>query len=219
MRSVFYCAIVGITMLACAGSAQAASIIINGSFETPVVPAASRTLFSTGSSFTGWSVIGATGDVGVFSGTYSSPNFPAEDGLQWLDLTGSTRTATGVQQVVSTTSGALYDLSFWVGNNTLLGSTSTVNFLLNGVQTLAATNSTATTVQNWKLFTFQFTASSASTTLAFMNGDPSNDDLNGLDNVQLSAHDSGVVPEPSSLAICCGGLAALVLLSRRKRLS
>ena len=88
-----------------------ANLLSNGSFESPTVTAGTATYVSTGeNTIPGWSVVGATGNVAVVSGTFtqSGYSFPAQDGSQWLDLTGYTNTATGVRQTVSTTSGTTY---------------------------------------------------------------------------------------------------------------
>ena len=169
------------------------NIGLNGSFERPTVPPGSFALFSTGMTFAHWKVVGASGNVGVVSGTFTQNGFtfPAGCGAQWLDLTGTTETPTGVQQLLSTKSGTAYTVSFKVGNvvnpNGIFGTSSTVDVLINGAQVLAATNSRGTgqTKQVWKLFTLGFTAQGSTTTLAFINGDPSSDTNNGLDCVSV----------------------------------
>jgi hypothetical protein len=150
--------------------------------------------------------------------------FPAEDGTQWLDLTGlNTNSAEGVQQVVTTTPGTQYTLSFWVGNifdpGGIFGTTSTVKVLVGGIGgTLidTATNSSTTTgTQTWEQFTTTFTATSSSTTLDFINADPGSDNSNGLDNVVLNA--SAATPEPSTLVLLGAGLVGVGLLRKRFR--
>lgn len=174
-----------------------ANTIVNGSFETPTVPAGSYTDFGTGSTaITNWTVVGSSGsNVSVVSGTATIAGFtfPAQDGVQWLDLTGdgSNTAGEGVQQTVATTPGTLYDLSFFVSNvvdpSGPFGTTSTVGVQINGGPVTSFTNSggTGSTSQVWEQFTLPFTATAATTTVTFINQDPSSDNNNGLDNVSL----------------------------------
>ncbi len=142
----------------------------------------------------GWTVVGAPGDVAPVSGTFAQNgfSFPAEDGKQWIDLTGTSNTATGVQQTVTTVPGVTYNLAFFVGNvvnpSGIFGTTSTINVFVNGQKVLAATNSggSGTKTMNWKRFITSFVATSTSTKIGFINGDPANDNSNGLDNVSVS---------------------------------
>jgi hypothetical protein len=176
-------------------SAYGANLVRNGSFETPVAVTGSYLVFSTGDTFTGWKVVGATGNVGIVSGTFQQDGFtfPAAKGSQWLDLTGVSNTATGVQQTVATTAGTAYTLTFYIGNvddpGGIFGTTSTVNVVVNGKQVFTATNSRGAgqTKMVWQKFTTTITAKSAHTTIAFINGDPPSDTNNGLDAISLVA--------------------------------
>jgi hypothetical protein len=167
-------------------------LITNGSFETPTVPIGSFTNFTVGTAaLTGWNVIGPAGtNVSIVSTSFSQGGvaFEAESGVQWLDLTGNGSNSTeGVSQTIATTAGDKYQLSFYVGNTTggaIFGTTSTGDVLLNGAQSFVATNKNVSpTTLNWQLFTYNFVATGASTSLAFVNGDPSGDNSNGLDNI------------------------------------
>jgi hypothetical protein len=198
-----------------------ANLITNSSFETPVVPVGIFTNFLSGSTgITGWTVVGPEASVVSTSFTSFGILFPAEDGSQWLDLTGDGSNAVeGVQQAVATSPGTRYTLSFWVGNvfnpGGIYGTTSTVNVRLGGISgTLlgAFTNSSTTTgTQTWQQFTTSFTATGSSTTLDFINGDPRTDNTNGLDNVVLLASGKSVVPEPATLSLLMVGIIGLGL--------
>jgi len=174
-------------------SADAANLIKNGSFETPVVAVGGYELFSTGDTFAGWKVVGANGNVAVVSGTFTQNGFtfPAAGGSQWLDLTGVSQTATGIQQTIATAAGTAYTLTFYIGNaddpGGIFGITSTVNVLVDGQQVFTATNSRGAgqPKQVWQKFTTTITATAAHTVIAFINGDPSNDTNNGLDLISL----------------------------------
>jgi hypothetical protein len=178
--------------LLCA-AAPSVNLIRNGSFESPVVPIGSYEGFSTGQTFSHWSVVGDSGNVAVVSGTFTQNGFtfPAKAGKQWLDLTGTSNSATGVAQTVATTPGAAYTLVFFIGNvydpGGIFGVSSTVNVLVNGTQVFSGTNSRGKgkTTMVWQKFMTTITATSAQTTISFINGDPSNDTLNGLDAISL----------------------------------
>jgi hypothetical protein len=133
MRILTWKLILGILVLVFAASAARANSIVNGGFETPLVPTGFFTNFITGStSITGWTVVGP--EASIVSGSYASLGFtfPAEDGKQWLDLTGDgTNSVEGVKQTFATTPGTMYNLAYFVGNQVNPGgiwsTTSTVN--------------------------------------------------------------------------------------------
>jgi hypothetical protein len=205
MKSFTIFAVAAAGVLAASSEASAA-LIANGSFETPIVPVGSFTNFAVGSGLlTGWTVFGLAGtNVSIVSGSFSQNGvtFEAEDGNQWLDLTGDGSNSTeGVSQAVTTTTGDQYQLSYFIGNTTgggIFGTTSTVDVSLNGVPTFADTKSNVSpTDLNWEQFTHTFVAAGTSTTLAFQNADPANHNSNGLDTVVLV--DQGPAPVPAPL--------------------
>lgn len=174
------------------GAFGATNLMVNGSFERPVVPAGTFENFDTGVSFAGWQVVGATGDVSVIGASYLEDGYtwPAAAGEQWLDLTGDgSNTATGVQQTVATTVGAAYNLTFYVGNAVggPIGISSTLNVLVNGTQIFAVTNFAGEGLTSivWQKYTTTIVATSSETTFAFMNGDGPTNNVNGLDGISL----------------------------------
>jgi hypothetical protein len=203
---MYACGVVAVLGMLAPG-AHAANLIKNGSFEKPVVSAGSYELFGQGTKFGGWTVVGAAGNVAVVSNTFVQDGFtfPAAGGVQWVDLTGNSNTPTGIQQTVATAAGTAYTLSFYVGNvndpGGIFGVASTVNVYVNGTFVFTATNSRGAgqTKMVWQKFSTTITANTASTTIAFINGDPSNDTANGIDLVSLVAEpDSEPLAEPDS---------------------
>lgn len=178
---------------AVAGAAPATNLIVNGSFEEPVVPKGSYATFRTGQSFPGWQVTGASGSVSPISGDYAQAGlrWNAQSGAQWLDMTGpSASSGTGVQQSVSTQPGATYTLVFYVGNVVAggFGNSSSIEVMVDGKSLGTVRNdSSMAGQQSWQRFQMPVTAATATTTIAFINRDPRNDNSNGLDNVSLTS--------------------------------
>jgi hypothetical protein len=110
-----------LALLLWGAQAKASSLIVNGSFEQPVLPIGGGQDFTGGSTgIPGWTVVGV--DIGLLQTKYSEPQngmiqFNAQDGLNSVDLTGAFNTGPtdGIKQTVTTTPGSTYDLSFWVG--------------------------------------------------------------------------------------------------------
>jgi len=237
----------------CVASVPArANLLLNGSFEAPVVPSFSLTCgasFNTGcqgyfspdqpgypggpSDIAGWSVIGKGGasDVAVvlqLGNNYTETNvvgsslyFHAQSGNQSLDLTGEGNQGltNGVKQSVATGGGLEYRLSFYVGNqdDSAPGYANPSSIVLyidgNAINTFTTPDNTTDDV-SWRHFQYDFTAASALTTIAFLNGTAAGDNYAGLDHVVLSALNA--VPEPRTFGLILSGLAAAFTLRRRK---
>jgi hypothetical protein len=174
---------------------SAGNLVRDGSYEKPVVPNGSFTLFSNGQAIDAhWTVVGATGNVAVVSGNFTQNGFtfPAKKGVQWVDLTGySSNSATGTKQTISTVAGQNYALTFFIGNvynpGGIFGTRSTVDLQIDGVAVASFTNigGQGTTALSWRKFSTDFVAAGTQTTIAFINGDPSNDNSNGIDAVSV----------------------------------
>jgi uncharacterized protein DUF642 len=200
------CAAQCVAALGIATPATAASnLVVNGTFSSPLVGPGSDDFVATGAMFPGWRVVGANGDVAIMSGTFAQNGytFGADGTSQWLDLTGLSNSATGVEQTISTIDGLRYTLRFATGNTVdpggIFGVSSSIAVSINGHVILTATNTRGrgTTRQVWKNFSTTFVATSTTTHLEFLNEDPSTDTEDGLDDVSVSTP-SGI--EPSTIA-------------------
>ncbi|MBV9569693.1 MAG: DUF642 domain-containing protein [Alphaproteobacteria bacterium] len=170
----------------------AANLVMDPSFEKPVVPDGGDVEFTVGQTFNGWTVVGDT-NVAVVSGDQTSGGFtlPAKKGAQWLDLTGAFgNSATGVQQKLKTQPGATYSVTFYIGNTYNpggeLGVDSTVHVYVDGADAGIFTNSKKSgDTMVWQKFSTEFVAQKTKTTIAFVNGDPQTDNCNGLDAISV----------------------------------
>jgi hypothetical protein len=201
--------------------ALSSNLLSNGSFESPLVPVGAFSNFATGASLDGWTVVGPQSSIVSTTFAQNGISFDAQDGAQWMDLTGDgSNRSEGVQQSVATVPGQTYQLSFWVGNvnnaGGIFGTTSTVDLEINGAATGAFTNSctSCTARQSWDQFTTVFVASGTTTMLTFLNGDGPTDNSNGLDNIVLTGPPAAA-PEPGTLALLAVGLAAALWQRRR----
>ena len=194
MRRSTWFALIAIALAAHTGEARSANLVKDGSFEKPAVPVGGLTRFGTGSKIGPWKVVGASGTVDLINSDFSFAGFtyPAKSGVQWLDLSGDTNTATGVQQTINTTAGTTYSLTVYIGSvydpSGPVGTSSTVNVLVNGQNIASFTNNAKSgqpPVQQWRKFSTEFVASGPATTIAFINGDPQNDTDCGIDKASV----------------------------------
>lgn len=191
---VFSFITIGIPFALASTAVSAQNLITDGGFESPIAPIGGGVNFILGQQFSKWTVVGQSGNVGVVNEEYVFGSFthPARAGKQFLDITGGSNTKTGVQQRVQTVPGTQYTLTFSVGSIFNAGGSSTVDVLFNGVSRMTVTNFVdGGNVLTWKTFSLVFIADSDSTAIAFLNGDPPGDGINGLDAISL-------VPSPAN---------------------
>jgi choice-of-anchor C domain-containing protein len=197
-----------------ATSAQASSILINGSFEQGTDPGSFTTLPGGSSGLQGWSIFGAGVD---YIGTY----WRASDGQRSLDL--SALAAGGIQQNLATTVGGKYQVSFDVAGNPGDNNTNPVKTLyysvfgvglMNEYTTTFDTTHTSTANMGWQTIAFSFIATSPTTSLVFSSFTNSAYGP-ALDNVSVNA--VSPVPLPGALPLFGAGLAGLGAVARRRR--
>jgi hypothetical protein len=183
-------------------SVQAASIVLNGSFET--------------GDYTNWTpspLTGVESSRGEISG--------AQDGSSFA--IGNDQGGFHVYQTIPTVTGTTYDLSFYLARPQT--TTTTFHFNMDVFDGINGTDGTGdgdlldANILNgdvagfpsdgWQQFTFQFTAASTQATLRFGDSGTINVDP-AVDNISVEA-----VPEPGTLTLF--GLAGLTVLFRRRR--
>ena len=184
-----------------------AAAFVNGGFESGTTSNPFTTVTGENSTtITGWTV--PAGSSVDYIGNY----WQAQEGARSVDLNGNAQG--GIQQTFDTVINQMYTVSFWLAGNP--DGAPTIKDVLVGATGTAAQlfsfDSTGATHANmgWKNYTYNFTATSASTTLSFAS---QNATAYGavLDNVSVSA-----VPEPATWAMMLFGFALVGGAMRRR---
>jgi hypothetical protein len=189
-----FCAVASLSL---ALNAQAQ--VTNGGFET--------------GNFSGWTLTPPAGpNTGQqFSNVGSDPAF-AQSGTYHANLAPDVNTTGTLSQVMATTAGTAYTLSFWLANNSAVP-TNFFTATINGVIVFTTASPPFPISGQYQQIFANFTATSASTTLAFNYRH--DDDFWRLDDVAVSRN----VPEggaPLWLALpVLGGLCLVHFRTRR----
>jgi hypothetical protein len=153
------------------------------------------------------------------SNSYGLSAAPGNGSQYFVDLTGQANNKPygGLEQVITTTAGSTYQLSFDLGASTYYNSS--------GLGAAALTASAAgasqlytlspSSTNQWAAETLVFTATGSATTIEFLADSAYSSEYVGLDNVSVQPVQSHSVPEidpasaASALALLLGGLAIL----------
>lgn len=197
-------------------SAAHANLLTNGSFETGAFVNQGNDTMSLGAGstvITGWTVLT---DTTAWIGAANPFSLLASDGSYFLDLTNYQPGApfAGVAQVINTTPGATYSLSFDLGGSNRWGRPDSLTASAAGTSATFSTPGTGTD-NDWYSHTLQFVAS-ASTTTVTLQGQAGFNYI-GLDNVAVELVAMPAIPEPQTWILMVAGLAPLVLFARRRR--
>ena len=154
------------------------NLVVNGTFESPVVPSSAYTYGPGSTGVTGWQIDASPGD-GVQVGAINV--FGTNNGSQNLQLTGGNNVYSAggqISQTVSTQAGATYLVSVDVASRQ--GAAVTGNLTFGGTsQTLTASSKTFVTK------TWQMTASGSSTLLTLTGASNSASQQLVVDNVSV----------------------------------
>lgn len=197
----------------CLLPSHAASLFVNGSFETPLVtyqaPGGGNS-----TAIPGWTT--------ALSGVehYNSPAYglgAAADGVMVVDLAYYTSGHGAIEQALATVAGQRYDVSFFAGNTRSSGRSGSgiVKVTIDGGTTLEfATPDATTALTIWAERSFSFVASDASTTIRFWNDQNPFAHFALIDGVGAQA---AVVPEPGSMPLVLAGVLTVGGLMRRRQ--
>ena len=197
---------------------HASNLILNASFEFGnFVPNGqdAMSLSAGATDMTGWTVL--TNSL-AWIGPANTFGLTASDGSYFLDLSGYHDNApyAGVEQTqtIPTTIGVQYQLSLDIGTDPSYDSLPVSVFVSADAASTTFT-STPLNANQWQTFTFDFTATSANTSITLLGQVASDQSVEyiGLDNVSVVS-----VPEPSTLMLLAGpGLLAFAAWRRLQR--
>jgi hypothetical protein len=191
--------------------ASAASIVGNGSFETPSLTAGTAVGDPTGAGVD-WTFSGEGAGIESNGGVYAFTAAP--DGVQVAYM----QFANSISQTVNLTPGDDYTLTYYLEQRSSYSAWLPIVVSVGGSTVDDITSSPGTTA--WILYTDAFTAGSSSELLAFTGSDPTGaDEAAGLDDATITlvgGSPTSAVPEPGTIALLGSGLLGLAGMVRRK---
>lgn len=200
---------VGLALLLATAPARA-ELLVNGGFELPALPPGTAFVTQPPGAPVGWTIDSGSIDL-------IRDYWPAHSGLQSIDLAGSS--AGVISQTFATTAGLPYRFSFAYANNVdVATATGRADILGAGSSILLTTTVTHTGStrpnMNYIIFTGDFVANSATTTVRFTHITSTIPQFAGL---ALDSASVQAVPEPTSVALLGIGALGLCLVRRRFR--
>ena len=233
IKTLKIAAVVGFAVAFFGGSNAKADFLVNGSFESTTHGAGKMgsTTNATGWVTNGYNFIFSSGGGdtngtlqlwGPANGSNNGLTASSPDGGNYIGADGAYQVGPITQTITGLTAGQQYSVGFYYAGAQQAGFTgaTTEQWLVSlGSSARQATpilNDVSHGFTGWNHATFTFTADSSSDALSFLaagtpDGEPP---FSLLDGVTFTA-----VPEPTSITLMGGGLAALGFVRRRRRLT
>jgi len=163
--------LVSVSILGLGNSAFAGNLLVNGSFELPGCTSSCVLDTPAKANFiTGWTTFLSGAE--YFNMPASIPSSVAADGVVIVDLANNIyKNGGGIQQNFATDVGAKYRLTFSAGNSKYAGRSGTgvIQVKVAGQNVTFNTPVASGTAVVWGVNTYEFTATTPQTTLAFSN--------------------------------------------------
>ena len=181
-------------------------LIVNGSFEESVtLRNGSWTTVTTTTPASAW-IPGAAG-YEVRNGVAGT----AKDGKYFVELDTSTNSS--ISQIVQTTLGQTYNLSFWYAPRAGVSEASnTISVVWNDSE-IATVSGNGSASSGWTEMNYVLTGNGSFGTLTFSAAGKSDSYGGSLDMVSMTA----AVPEPETYAMLLAGLGLMATVARRRK--
>jgi hypothetical protein len=214
--------------------ANAANLLVNGGFESPSQASVPNfATFNVGTQtsttyITGWTVIQGNVDLTTAADYGPLTNTLDPSSVQDVDLIGNSQGSNnvfgGLAQTFATVAGKTYQLTFDYSHNsgrtssngfaaqvTVVDANNLANSLLSTVVSQASGTAT------WVAFSMDFTATSDSSTLSFVDTLGAFDAGIYLDDVDVEQVNVSATPLPATLPLFAGGLGLVGFLTKRRK--
>jgi len=206
-------------------SSAHAATLINGDFEQPGV---GQFTFLTSNFLPGWTYDSNGTESAAYNPSGGNGGAPAQGGNYYISWGHTGGYGGTLSQTFTTAINQAYSVSYYLTQqqipaaDQLTQNQSVTATAYDGTAPLGTlTTLLLTPDDQWNLYTFDFVATSTSTTLTFFNATPSNGGGNsnwGLDNVSANAVAApGATPLPAALPMFAAGLTGLGVLRWRRK--